>query len=766
MREQPLYASFNGGEVSPLLYGRPDTQKYQASLSVCRNFIPRVQGALIRRGGTRFVKEIKDSSERAWLVPFEYSVDDAFVLEFGDLYIRFYRNRGVFEDTPGHAYEIVSPYALADLTNPDGTFALQYVQSGDVVYLAHAKYQPRKLTRDANDDWTLAILLPKGGPFKDQNDVKTTTVYASAGSVGSTVTLTASAAIWEAGHVGSLFQLEMADAQKIKPWAVYQPTVTGTVKISDSHYYECTDGENATGDYPTVTGPNKPIHTSGAYWDGDGVDLAHDDFHAIGVEWTYLHSGFGWVQITGFTNSTHVTAKVISVLPDEVVGSGHATWRWSQGAWSDVDGWPSCVTFFRERLTFAGGRRVYFSVSGDYENFQAKEFGIVTPDSAMNIQVQSRQGSDILWLAPVDRLIVGTGGSMFAVGEITTTQPFGPNNVVEKDQVAPGARGVIPIAPDAVVYVEKGGRILNELALDSNVNKYVALDLTVFAEHMTLTGVTQMFYAKQPHDVIWCVRADGGLRGFTYKKAQGVSAWHRQNIGPSLAGSAVVECGCSIPSPDGSRDDPWLIVRRTIDGVTRRYIEYVSPEYLDGGDVATALYSDCGLIYDDTPTSTLNGLDHLEGEAVNIKADGAYHAQKTVASGSVTLDREASKVTVGLPIHARGRLLPLESGGDGGTAQGRPKRTPRLVARVVNSLGSHWGADFDENLPAGQTMVALQTRTPEDPMDAVPPLVTRDIRIELPNGDYDGRSTIAFECREDFPFTLVALMPDVTTYGG
>lgn len=761
MKAQPIISSFNGGELSPLIGGRPDVEKYQAGLALCQNFIPRVQGALVRRGGTVFVAEVKDSAKRAWLVPFEFGVDDAFMLEFGDQYIRFYRGRGVFEDSPGHTYEIAAPWLLADLTNADGSFALQTTQSGDVVYIAHGSYQTRKLTRVSNTNWALAKLVTKDGPFKTQNIDTTVTVYATGadGNPGTSVTLTASSAIFHAAHVGSIFYLEMKDAVGIKPWSVnsHMGTATGiivgTKGISDGKHYACSAITLTPGN-DQVTGDVKPLHTFGKAWDGDGIDINDHLFGPIGVEWEYKHPGYGYALITAFTDSTHVTATVVSTLPDEVFTAPDATWRWAHGAWSDVEGWPAAVTFFRERLTLGAGQRCYFSVSGDFENFAAKQFGTVTADSAMNVFVQSHKGSTIQWLAAADKLLVGTGGSVFAVGEITTQQPFGPENIAEKDQNCPGATGALPVVQDAVIYVERAGRILNELAFNSDVGRYVATDLTVFAEHITLSGVVQLAWAKQPHAVVWAARADGLLTGFTYMKAQNVSGWHRHQIG----GAGIVESVASIPSPDGSRDDVWLIVRRTINGVSRRYVEYVSVEYRDGDDQALATYSDSASTYSGSPTSTISGLSYLEGQTVNVKANGAFHRPLTVTSGAITLDAPASKVTVGLAALARGRLMPLDQGANGGTGQARPKRVNRLWARLYNSLGGRWGPNFN-------TMDRAETRTALDDMDQPPPLIADDdAKIEFP-GDYDGRSTICFECDQDFPFTLVALMPELTTYG-
>src|SRR5690606_3050614 len=133
-----------------------------------------------------------------------------------------------------------------------------------------------------------------------------------------------------------------------------------------------------------------------------------------------------------------------------------------------------------------------------------------------------------------------------------------------------------------------------------------------------------------------------------------------------IGGDGIVESIETIPSPDGGRDEVWLIVRREIDGQTRRYVEYIERPWERGDDPADVFYVDSGLTYDGPPTTTISGLDHLEGETVQIAANGASHPDRTVTNGQITLDRPASKVTVGLHCPARAIMMRLEAGSENG----------------------------------------------------------------------------------------------------
>ena len=213
MRASSIQTAFNGGELSPLIAGRVDVAKYSNGCKRLENFLPTVQGPAIARPGTIFVAEVKNSANRTWLVRFEFSVEESYILEFGNLYIRFYTNRA--QVLSGPAYEIASPYTAASLTNTDGTLALRYAQTGDTVYLTHPDYPPQLLSRIAPTNWTIAAVAFSPPPFAALNTTATT-IYASA-ATGS-VTLQASANIFSAGMVGEYVYLGEKDVRDTPLW--------------------------------------------------------------------------------------------------------------------------------------------------------------------------------------------------------------------------------------------------------------------------------------------------------------------------------------------------------------------------------------------------------------------------------------------------------------------------------------------------------------------------------------------------------------------
>ena len=755
-KASPLRSSFNAGELSPLMDGRTDVAKYNNGCRVLENFIPSVQGPAVRRAGTRYVNEVKASANRTWLAKFEFNTTQAYVLEFGHQYIRFYTNHGVLL-SGGLPYEIVSPYSASDLTDTtDATFTLSMVQSGDIIYIARPNYPLYKLSRLGNTNWTMAAADLQNGPFKTQNTDKTVTVYASA-STG-LVTLTASSGIFTSGMVGGLFYIEPKDLSSIKPWTAgqeYSSNPVGAYRRSDGKTYQCATSGTPTAGKVWRTGPDKPIHTYGTVADGDYQGISGTTCERQGLDWTFVDSGFGYLKITGYTSSTVVTATVVgNPLPAGVVGSGNATFRWAKGSFSATEGYPSKVCFFRERLTLAKGQELFFSCAGDFENFAAKDdSGQVVADRAIKVTISSDQVNQVQWMVPTQALVIGTSGAEFACSENSTNEAFAPGNVKIEQQTSEGSRSVQPVRVGySTLMVQRSGRKVKEIAYSFQQNGYITNDLTVLSEHITNGGIVQTDWHKEPYVAMWAARGDGKLLGFTFNKEQDVVGWHRHQLG----GSGIVESVCVIPGPNRDRDELWLIVKRTINGSTKRYVEYLEREYADGDLQSSCFYVDSGATYSGSPATTISGLSYLEGQTVQVLADGAAHPDRVVSGGAITLQRSASVVQVGLGYESTLQTNRIEAGAGDGTAQGKTKRINKAVIRFYNTLGAKAGPDAN-------TLDEINFRTGSDRMDAPPPLFTGDKLMEWPGGyDFDGYAMV--KQVQPLPMTVVAIMPQVHTF--
>lgn len=731
MKASPIQTSFNGGELSPLVAGRVDITKYTSGCKRMTNFLPIVQGPAIARPGFVYVGEVKTSANRTWLIRFEFSVEESYIIEFGNLYCRFYTNRAQVLSGMS-AYEISSPYSTADLTNADGTLALRYAQTGDTVYITHPDHPPYLLSRIAPTNWTLAAIAFSPPPFKAQNTTATT-IYASA-ATGS-VALEASANIFSASMVGQYIYLAEKDVRDNKLWEAGASITAGDVRRSDGKNYEALN--------TATTGSSKPIHSSGAVYDGDA-----------GVQWQFLDSGYGWAQITGYTDANTVTATVVSRLPTGVVSSGQASTRWALQAWNATDGYPSDVTFFQERLVFSRDATLWFSVVADFQNFAYEIDGEITADAGFDRTISSDRINSIRWLSPGDVLLVGTLGDEWAVTESTATDPFGPANVKTKRQSTYGSSRVAPVKAGAsnAIFVQKSGRKLRAMAYRYEEDGFVSPDITAFAEHLTSPYIIDLAYQQEPWAIVWGARSDGVLVGCTYNTEQEVIAWHEHPLS-----GGVVECVECIPSADGTRDDLWAIVRYTVNGVTKRYIAYLADGDDDDTDKADWKFSDMVSTYSGAPATVISGLTYLEGKEVWVWADGGRHPNRTVSGGSITLQSAASKVQVGLPCEGFVETMNLEAGSAQGTAQGKQKRIHFCVTRVHRTVGGVAGPNDD-------TLQEIRYRTTE-PMGSPPSPYTGDVDIEW-DGDYSQSQTLVIKKDRPSHMAVLAVMPQLVSSEG
>jgi hypothetical protein len=199
----PGFTNFTRGELSPLCTGRVDYQGYFDGATELTNFLVRVQGPITRRPGSMYVATAKGGTSPVRVIPFEFSTEQAYVLEFGDYYIRVFRDRGQVLSSGGTtAYEIATPYPASDI------FDIKYTQSADTVYLAHPKYRTQKLTRTGHTSWSIAGVTTQYGPALD-TPAGASMLTASSVTKYNPITITAGATVFYPGHVGSVWRWDM-----------------------------------------------------------------------------------------------------------------------------------------------------------------------------------------------------------------------------------------------------------------------------------------------------------------------------------------------------------------------------------------------------------------------------------------------------------------------------------------------------------------------------------------------------------------------------
>ena len=357
---------FNGGEVGPKLHGAVDLAKYQTGLEICSNMIPLNDGSVIRKPGFQIVVHAYSNSTKSWLIPFVFKDTQAYMLEFNELIMRVMMRDGYLRAVSGGTpLEITSPFAAADLPK------LQHAQTGDLMYLAHPDYQPKKLTRTSHSSWTFSNIGFRNGPFLPENSTAITMTASTTSGVG---TLTASSAFFDAGHDGALFRLDEEDRDQYEHWEPDTAYSTGAVVRYAENVYSLV-GAGAT------SGSVAPVHLEGEAYDGETSNC----------NWLYLHSGHGVVQVSSVTSSTVVNIVVVSTLPADVTSSGSGTAKWREGAFSTYRGWPTAVALFDQRLWWAKDNTVWGSVAGDFENYKLGALA----DDGVQLAINSPQAQTI-----------------------------------------------------------------------------------------------------------------------------------------------------------------------------------------------------------------------------------------------------------------------------------------------------------------------------------------------------------------------------------
>jgi hypothetical protein len=422
-----------------------------------------------------------------------------------------------------------------------------------------------------------------------------------------------------------------------------------------------------------------------------------------------------------------------------------------------TDNYPSVVTFFEQRLVYGATNNnpqtLWFSKNGDYSNFTAG----TGADDALIYTIASNQVNAIRYLSATRVLTIGTTGGEYVL-TATSDGPITPTTTLIRKYSNYGSAAIEPVqVADVTLFVQRGGRKVREFRYvgDINVAAYQAPDITIVAEHITAGGLSAFAYQQEPDGVIWAIRADGSLIGVTYRREEEVVAWHKHVIGGEFdGGQAIVESIATLPSDTGE-DELYMIVKRTINGVTKRYVELMRP--FDFGGVTTgAFFVDSGLRYDGSAIGSLKGLYHLEGETVTVLANGASHPNRVVADGGVSLAYSSTTAAIGYGYTSSMQTMRIESGSADGTSQGKPKRIHAITLRLHETVGIEVGNSPSEN-------DRIFFRDSSMAMDQAVPLFTGDKDIEFPGG-YDEDDRLYIRQTQPLPMSVLALFPRMNTF--
>ncbi|WP_440482936.1 hypothetical protein [Serratia marcescens] len=662
MRANLIKTNFTAGEISPRLMGRVDIARYANGAKRIENAVCVVQGGVIRSPGTRFAAAAKFGDQRARLIPYIFNREQAYILEFGNGYVRFFQNGAQLVNGDNSPYEIGSPFS-ADMLP-----AVKYVQGADTMFLVHPSVKPHRLQRRGQLDWVLEPCPFIVEPFDELRDTPEKWCKPSVKEfVGSEITLT----------------------------------------LSDEEPPKDSDGD-----------------FTGAGWVAEDVG-------------SYVRINSGLVLIKSITSAQKAVGTIRTDLSATQAASPGA-WTREDTVWTDALGYPGAVTLYQQRLVLAGSPRypqtIWFSETGVYLSF---ELG-TNDDKAISFTLSSDQLNPIVHLAQMNTLIALTYGGEFTI-TAGNDAAITPTNISVKNPSPYGCNDIRPVRVGTeIMFIQRANKKLYAVAYDpDSYVSYSANDMTVLAEHITGGGVIDMAYQQQPDAFIWLVRNDGILASMAVDRAQEVIAWSRRTTPGGF------ESVASIPS--ANNDVLYALVRREINGQTVRYIEVFDVSL--NTDAAITGINEAG-------AAAWAGFNHLEGQTVDVLADGVVMKPLVVTGGQITLPRTAKRIEAGLHYETTIETLTPEVGTTEGTTQNARKRTSEVTLRFLETTGAECNGQL---IPFRKFGLGI--------LDKPAPLFTGDHRLGTLGWDR-GEDTLVIQQRQPLPFHLLAIITTFTSNGG
>ncbi|RWR35001.1 hypothetical protein D2T29_00550 [Sinirhodobacter populi] len=755
-RTTPAQRSFTSGEISPALYFRADYQRFQTGLRACRGFLPMVEGGFTRAPGTEFRGYTKNNA-RPRFIAFQFAANDALVLEFTPWCMRVWRY-GALVMKDGAPYELWTPFGADSLQK------LSWVQSADVIYLADGERPIQRLARYALDNWTIGDAVFTG-PFMAQNLDENLTIVASATT--GLVTLTASAALFQAGHVGTTFLLTAQHYTDISLWLgntemsigahvryngnIYRLVRLATGADAEANCYYVGSTKFCFVGGSVETGVNVPIHTEGTM----KVNTSPD------VYWQFVSDGTGIVRITGVASPTSATAQVLQNLPPNM--NKDPTYRWSEGAWSSVRGWPACVEIFEQHLIAASTpsepRTIWFSVVGDYTDFtpgvEADEsFAYaVSGQASLNTIIGMREGRAGLHVFAL--------GQEYSTRSDTSTLVISPTTTVIRMDSSHGSHRVPAVAPDGdPIFITRDQRRVIRMGYSFQDDAQRAVDLTRAASHMGADPFEEIVWQSSPQRIAWVRRAGGDLVAMIYEPDEEVIGWAVLPV----AGGAVRAIAVT-PAASAGIDSVLIAVERMIDGQTVCMVEELSEVHaLLSGAIGPFAANH---LFAAVRISSAGGVDwvslpHLKGKEVYGWTDAGEFGPVTVeASGVVHLPQPATAGFVGLfdDTHYV-ETLDIQAAAPNGDTSGRPRRLKSGVGVAVLRTAQGYLRAVERDMGAPERLRERRAIIPRQTSSDLRDQFDGVASVDVNSGQCD-QVSLRVEPHAGAPLTIVGLVPKV-----
>ena len=571
-KEEIGIKNFSGGELSSKMYGRFELAIYKNGCRRMENFIAETQGPARYRTGTRYVHNTRRNNV-ANLILFEFNDVQAYQLEFTDGFLRFYRDEGILT---------FDPVALTDITqaNPGVVTSTGHgLANGDEVFLESVVGMIEVNGR------SFVVANVGANDFElndnDGNPVDTSgfTAYSSGGVFKKIVEIVSPYL-----NSNDLFALDItqnADVAYITH-PFYEPrklTRTSATNFTLVRYDRIDDPFLDEKVITAITQASPAVVTSNSHGFSNGNTVIIEEV-------------VGMVEINSqpykLKNVTTNTFELTDLNDVDLDTTGFTAYG-SAGFASNQNLLPSAVTFYESRLWFGGPDeapdRFFGSRSpegaGD-PNPGDPRFDDFTlgsdPDFSVVFTIADAEVNNIRWLRGTDRLLfAGTFGTEVKITGETLDAPIAPDSIAVRAENRLGVADIRPVNKEnIVIYVQRGKRTLRSFEFDALADSFISVDRNLVSEEITEGIFKQLTWQSGRPNVLWAVLENGELLGLTFKSREDVSGWHRHS---TKSGTDKFISVSTMSRPTGF-DQIWVVVERTINGLTRHYVEYFADEAL------------------------------------------------------------------------------------------------------------------------------------------------------------------------------------------
>lgn len=746
-----LRSSFNSGEISPYLDARVDSDKYPFSCRRLENFIPKIYGGAFRRPGMVFLGTVGTTGHEVMLIPFNVSADVRYQLELGQNYVRIWNSNGTRVTSGGNPVSLSSPYPGSAIKD------VKYVQLNNVIFLVHPDYEPQQISRvfDASGGGFIFAMSPivfSEPAFRSMNQ---SNVTATPAATTGTTTIAFSENVFDealsmADYIGSKIALTQQRTGASLSLALTATGDSSSVTVLGD-YTVATYGTwsgTLTVQAKDAAGTWQTVKSFKGVADRNILNLSEiETTTEMRLSYTADNAGTGAPRavlevadssVRGVATITEINLvndlPVVSVSVDDSFNATTATTDWQLESFGLYCGYPRSVAFHEQRLFFAGTslepNTFWGSAIDDFTNFRRGAFDA----DALMFTLAAQEGSAIQSMVSHEALVLFTQTEEWTA---TTTQQTAitPTNIFVRRQSRFGS-AYLPamLVGNDLIFVQRGARKLRHFSYMISEPGGESEDLSLLAEHLTREGIRQVAFQQQPDPVLWVVTTTGVLLSATYEANQKVIAWSKHVTTGTIESVSVIY-------GEGGADEVWVVANRTLG----RFVERLSPTHetsLDNGTDSGLIYLDSCVIKSGSAFTTIEGLGHLEGQSIQVRAGSLFYPAITVTSGVATIPAAATFAVAGLGYVSLLQPSRIEIPMDDGTAQGRKFICKRVALNLYKTTGIEY-ADTPGAVDANWFQVTLPNA-----------LYTGEVNI---NNAGVHQSSVAFSIRQDQPFACNVL---------